>query len=215
MSSAKSDQDSPCCFLELPTEIRLMIYEEYKRLSAPHKKYLFVDQLAGTKNRRFVELSAVTRVNSQIRQESLPIIYRDIILNIWTVLERDKKRARLWAEKIATSAVLASIVKFEFDSLRGCNASIKINLTCLEGPMTRMKHEGCCVNFAGHCNILDAFCHKVEAKLQGLKGAHDERCVMTLETMQSLVEWFCNLSDDYNNPAVQREDESLDETSIT
>jgi hypothetical protein len=178
-----------------------MIYEEYSLLSGPYQKHIHVDS---SWNQHLAKVIALTQVNHQVRQESLPIVYRNSTLKVWTFSPEDRETARRWSEKTATSDVLANIIKYSFDPLCRCWGSVEINLTRLEGLMTEVEHEECSDLNGKSCALVDGLVVQTEAKLQKLKVAKNERCVMTLEMMQSLMRSFCELSKEWERQNASR-----------
>ena len=208
MECTASDEGSRCFFLELPTEIRHMIYDEVVPLGG---YTIFVGKHSDKPLGSLVKIIPLTQVSRQVREQSLPSVYGKASLEFWTFFGKYRKAVRFWAERVATSGVLAHITKCTFEPLRECYGSIVIDLTRLEGPLTDMTHGACRGIFKSACNMVEALAHDTEAKIQVLRELQvieTERRIMTKEMMQSILESICKLSEEYNKPKPESEEET-------
>lgn len=142
MATSPPDQNSKCFFLELPAELRNMIYQHACLLHDLNSSQLYlnvktrkISTHASTKPRIAWGLA---RTNRQIREEALPILYSEMTLIICALdSAADTGAADSWL-KIAHSSVLAAIPKiFVMVGSDGqdCGCTIYFRLTDLARPV--------------------------------------------------------------------------------
>jgi hypothetical protein len=133
MDSATPDTNLRSFFLDLPVELRVMIYEECAR-SRWRLGRLVHHQLApgGWQPcaKEEVAYFALTSVNRQIREESTPILYRNVQLIVYATAET----ARRWIAEVDPAA-LSNIQSFMIMFGCPCRSRARIEMVNLEGPM--------------------------------------------------------------------------------
>lgn len=146
-------ENGPCYFLKLPPEIRLMIYE-YVAVPEPHGhddpdymgKGFFVNnfvQLRSNGLRGTPKRVSITCTNRQIREESIPVLYRGLQYNLEATGDVDKQFLFGWLEALDPK-VLSNITYFQVEACFTCGYGIALELSDLEEPIK--KFDSRCLN---------------------------------------------------------------------
>lgn len=184
MATSHSQQGSRCLFLELPSEIRVIIYEEVAQ-QQPASNMLALREFHGSVTREHAHHLALARVNRQIRQEPAPIVYRNLTIQV-TVSSHTASRVRVrqWAERVDPNLVSA-IQKSTLAPRHMCSCSIFFSLADLKRP----------VRFHTNCRYIRRCFTKMNASLVedmvlALVTVGGKRRVMTKEVLGRLVRLF-------------------------
>ena len=121
MDSSTNEQGPRSFMLELPPEIRLMIYEELTKLHPPDSNFIYLERCKGTgyNNLQNAALTAITRVNHQIRREAIPILYRGLEIVVQISTEKDQRAVHQWLAN-ASPALLQAVRTYSFYTTRYC-----------------------------------------------------------------------------------------------
>jgi hypothetical protein len=185
-------QSTRCSLLELPPEIRTMIYEALAQAQAKQVKTFIMQADTCYLSRSAVKAGTLARTNRQLRQESLSILYHGLDVDIYTATEEDRRQAEYWAESVVETSLLKTINKYTLYPLASCRCRIEIDLTEPEKPVRKVENPGWCG--IGRCDHLRAFFATAEEEVGKLEIGEKGRRAMTVEVMKSLLQAFCTMS---------------------
>lgn len=187
-----SEQNPKCSFLDLPPEIRNIIYQELAQAQAKHVKTFIIQAETCQFSRSAVQAGALTRTNRQLRQESLPILYHGFDMDIYTATDQDRRLAKYWAERVTEATLLKTIDIYTLYPVASCRCRIEIDLTNLEKPVRKVENPRWCG--IGRCSRIRGFRAAAEEELKRLMSGEDGRRRMDVKVMESLLRVFCAMS---------------------
>ena len=122
-----------------------MIYEEVLR-QEPRCFQLFIGGGGPAWAERGAALSlTITRVNHQLRQESIPIIYQHLQVRVVTQDKACRSQAHRWAQEV-NATILAAARSFTFKPL-DCVRNVKFAMANLDDPLEKER--------VGSCDLCD------------------------------------------------------------
>jgi hypothetical protein len=142
---ATSGVQQRCFLLELPAEIRVLIYEELAR-QQPAGLRLFIAQYIDYAISETSRHLALAGVNHQIRQESIPVLYRNIEIRISTSKNAYGlvSPALPWTERV-DPAILGAVQTFIFETGVGCRCGcmVALEMSNIERPVQIGANDRC------------------------------------------------------------------------
>lgn len=179
MASSDSTENQRCCFLELPPEIRLMIYEEVHKVDPPETELTIPTYVS---NGAFARHAALTRVSRQIRLESSPVFYRNGVITIRTCKEYDRYHSHIWL-KTTGSAVFAVLSSIKTKPRTDCRCGIQV----IDGELQ-------VTSICRKCKTLRKYHEIAEKKASQLNTFDGGEVKITKELAQALFELLCSFS---------------------
>lgn len=163
-----------------------MIYEDIEQQQTTDLHLLVLPDGSRWAKGTVADSLQVTRVNRQLRQESVPIMYQHLEFTIITDGEEYRRQANLWAQKM-DATILEAARGFTFRSgLGGCSYDIRFQMIDVDLPLQSRK-------FCDWCRTKEALAKLGENKVLELEVCGGKR-IMTREVLKSLVGTFCTLS---------------------
>jgi hypothetical protein len=193
MDAATPDTNLRSFFLDLPAELRVMIYEECARPRLQLGRLVHHQLVPGLWHpfvKEEAKYFALASVNRQIREESTPILYRNVQLFLYATEEA----ARLWIAGVDPAA-LSDIQSFVIIFGCPCRSRARIEMANLERPwhVTR-GFLGCKLCVSCTANILASVAEEKVLKLEIVGG---ERRIMTKEVLMEIVLLWSRQEDDH------------------
>ena len=170
----------------------MMIYKELRGLLARRDTILRVGSRSKHMTIPAAEAFRIARVNRQIRQESIPVLYHDFKVQIVVAYDHNREQADLWINNVIDPAILKSISSYTFHPVPRCYCKFRIDLTDLEHPVKAGEDFRWCCNAA--CDDKrKSYSRAVVKNVQELI-VDDKQRIMTTEIMRSLLKTFCVMS---------------------
>lgn len=138
MATSTVTSSQRCLFMELPSEIRVMIYEAIAEAYAQDWLYIHLKDGCASGNSKTKELLALTWANRTMRQESIPVLYRNVQVNIEPDERGDTKPANNWLG-VVDPAIISTISKFKIYPVKNCVCAIIIDLENLTSATSLQK----------------------------------------------------------------------------
>lgn len=112
MATSTATSSERCLFMELPPEIRVMIYEAIAEACAQDWLYIHLKDERASGNSKTKELLAFTWANRTMRRESIAILYRNVQLNIEPD-EREDPNPAYDCLAVVDPAIISTISRFK------------------------------------------------------------------------------------------------------
>jgi hypothetical protein len=190
---APTAQSSRCFFLELPAEIRVIIYQELVKLHSEDPLVIRVSKRYTCRCTFATKFTAITRVSHQIRRESRPIIYAPVRLKIHAETKEERYHASHWLNHTVNPTFLAIISKFRiYPVWHHTAAYVEIDLAQPHQPVSYAYCYGCSHGIAKlECKTLLPHADNVQAQLREADMMGDQLRMMTKEVLESLIDTLC------------------------
>jgi hypothetical protein len=185
------ERSQRCLFLELPPEVRIIIYEQLEQLQLPDLGNLCIEHPFVHLYGDVPKALALTQVNRQIRRESLPILYRNVHIRIETGSDKDQRCVDHWMESVDW-AILHAVSKYTFYPFEHCYSGIVLHLGDLHNTVQTIGRQEWC--FSSHREGLRTYEDKMKAEVAKLQILGAKRRLMTKVTMQTLMQLSYNVA---------------------
>ena len=179
-----------CMFLELPAEIRVVIYEQaIEEYAAGHNFCCRMMIIASENTQAF----ALTQVNRMIRKETLPLVSKFVLFQIHASTDKSRARTRKWLQHV-DEEILEGVFGIQFFPWGYSGATITI---LLDGWVRTVRAE------YGRrsprlTSVIEEMELQVEEQMEELETNRDERYKMTREVLQEILETVITLSRFYS-----------------
>ena len=177
--------------MELPAEIRLAIYEELASLHIATDFRLVMGLRIPEFKSRTGMSCAITRVNRQIRTESIPILYRNVEVRMFTGIESDRHQATRWVAEFADKDLLAAVKRYSFLPLVGRHCRMNVIAAPRHRWWLRISHQDCPDGCASRHESISEYRDRADIRLGRLGMYNEDPPTMTRERLASLLRVCC------------------------